>query len=981
MRQVCCCLAVSICAFTCHSPAAAQPADNAPPVLTTDMLRGLPLRNVAVGFKPGRIADIAVDPRSRSTWYVASASSGLWKTTNRGTTWAPIFDEGGSYSLGVVVVDPRDSNVIWLGTGENQSLRSVSFGDGVYKSIDAGKTWKKVGMADSEHIGKILIDPRDSNTVYVAAQGPLWAPGGDRGLFKTTDGGETWDNVLNISENTGVSDIVFDPRNPDVIFASAYQRRRHVGVLIGGGPEAGILKSTDAGANWKRINEGLPAGDKGRIALAVSPQNPDIMYAWMNSTPNNTMAFYRSADAGNTWVRTANARIQDPQFYGELYADPHHFERVYLMDTRVQVTDDGGQTFRALNWNTHVDHHALTFDPTDANHLLLGNDGGVYETYDGGQTWRSFTNMPMPQFYALAVSNELPFYYIYAGAQDNGTQGAPSRTIHSDGIHTSDWINIGGGDGMQPRVDPEDGNIVYNQSQNGALQRLDKRTGASAGIRPPRGSGPAAVSWNWNSPLVISPHAAKRLYYGGSRLFRSDDRGDNWRAVSPDLTREMDVFAIPVFGRVWDREEDVVSRNTFTTAHGVCNALSESPLVEGLLYFGTDDHLVHVSEDGGENWRKVASFPGVPEEAMVSDLCASAHDNNVVYASFNNYMYGDFKPYLLRSGDRGKNWEPIAGNLPDRHPVWSVVEDPVNKNLLFAGTEFGLFVTIDGGRNWAEIEAGVPAATAFRDLEIQKRENDLIGATFGRGFFILDDYAPLRSLTPQLLAEEGALLPVGEAWLFNEIGYSRAVFGNSSSPNPPFGALITYHLKANAPAGTQIVLQVKDATGRELRRINGRGTAGIHRVAWDLRGPGGGGGRRGGRGGVEEEQELDEELEGLSEEESEELGLERALEEKNQLPGEQGPGQAQQQDQQQDEEAQPEGQRRGGRGARQGRGGGRGARGGRGGGAAPLVQPGVYSVTLNKLVEEQLTPIGQPQEIRVTPLPTAVAPGGVTVVP
>lgn len=980
MRRPILVFTVLMLASNCLRSGMAQESDDEMPRLTTELLRGLELRNIATGYRPGRIADIAVDPRNRSTWYVATAAGGLWKTTNRGTTWAPIFDDYGSYSLGYVTIDPRDSNVVWLGTGENQSLRSVSFGDGVYKSTDAGETWTKVGLGESEHIAKIIVDPRDSDVVYVAAQGPLWARGGDRGLYKTTDGGETWEAILTISENTGITDLVLDPRDPDVMYAAAYQRRRHVGVLIGGGPEAGIFKSVDGGENWNKLSEGLPAVDKGRIALAISPHNPDVVYAWMNAASDET-GFFRSADGGETWVRRDNIRVQDPQFYGEIYADPHQFDRVYVMDTRIQVTEDGGATFRRVNWSMHVDNHTMTFDPTDENHLLVGNDGGLYETYDGGRTWRHFTNMPIPQLYAVGASNELPFYYVYGGAQDNGSQGAPSRTIHRDGIRTSEWINVGGADGMQPRVDPENGNIVYTMSQSGAIQRLDKRTGESASIRPRVGDDDRPVRWNWLSPFIISPHAPQRLYLAGSKLFRSDDRGDNWRLVSPDLTRDIHWSTIPVFGRVWGEDEDVVSRNTFTTAYGVGSALSESPLEEGLLYFGTDDHLIQVSEDGGENWRKIESFLDVPDKAMVTDLVASSHDANTVYAAFNNYLYGDFQPYLLKSSDRGETWQSIVGNLPDRHFVWSIVEDPVNKDLLFAGTEFGLFVTIDGGNTWAQIRSGAPTA-AFRDLEIQRRENDLVAATFGRGFFILDDYTPLRHLTPQLLAQEAALLQISDAWLFHELGYTRAVYGNSSSPNPPFGAALTYYLKSDMPADTPLVLAVKNADGQEIRRMNGPTTAGIHRVAWDLRAQAAaGGGRRGGRGS---------QLEPSAEETAElEAGLEAELEMEEQFEIES----AGQQPGPQDAAQPPEGQRQRGRGgARQGRGGrggfgrggrggfGRGGRRGRGGRGGPLVEPGMFTVTLNKLVDGELTPLGEPQEFQVTPLPTASSAASDTVV-
>src|SRR5262245_22931100 len=582
-------------------PTAPPPRERVIPPLTTASLKALGLRGIGPCITPGRIGDIAIDPKNHSVWYVAMSSGGVWKTTNRGVSWKTIFDNTGSYSIGCVTVDPKNSDVVWVGSGENQSQRSVGFGDGVYKSTDGGNTWTNVGLKNSEHIAKIIVDPRDSDVVYVASQGPLWSPGGDRGLFKTTDGGKTWKAVLEISENTGVTDLCMDPRDPDVLYAASYQRRRNVGVLVGGGPESALHKSTDGGLTWKKLKDGLPEVDLGRIALAISPQKPDVLYAHIQrAAGKESGGFFRTEDGGKTWTKRGTATVQDGQYYGEIFADPHQFDRVWIMDINVQVTDDGGKTFRRQNWaGVHVDHHALAFDPLDKNYLLSGNDGGLYESYDSGKTWRHFDTLSSTQFYRVAVDNDSPFYNVYGGTQDNGSMGGPVRSKNAVGVRTSDWGKVGGADGMQPRVDPTDPNTVYTSSQNGALVRLDKLTGQNKSIRPPTGKG-GGVRWNWDTPFIISPHNAKRLYYAGSRLYRSDDRGDNWKAVSPDLTRNLDPLKQEVMGKVWG--PDAVSRNTFTTSLSIATALDESPLKEGLLYVGTDDGLIQVSEDGGQNW-------------------------------------------------------------------------------------------------------------------------------------------------------------------------------------------------------------------------------------------------------------------------------------------------------------------------------------------------------------------------------------------
>jgi len=784
-------------------------------------------------LKPGRVADIAVDPRNRSLWYLACASGGLWKTTNRGNDWEPIFDKGGSYSLGCITIDTRNSDVIWLGTGENSSNRSVGYGDGVYKSIDGGLSWKHMGLSDSQHIGKILVDPRDSDVVFVAAEGPLWSGGGDRGLFKTTDGGRTWKAVLEISDNTGVTDFALDPRNPDILYAASYQRRRHVGLLIGGGPESAIYKTIDGGLTWRKLNNGLPTVDIGRIALAVSPQNPDVVYALVYATGDES-GFFRSADRGETWTRQSNYKVVDPQYYGEIYADPHKFDRIYAMDMITNVTEDGGKDFKRVKWRMHVDHHAMAFDPTDARHLLVGNDGGLYESYDRGRSWRHFTNLPTAQFYRVETDNHLPFYNVYGGTQDNGSMAGPSRTINRVGIRTSEWIQTGGGDGFQPRIDPKNPDIVYGLSQNGAAFRLDKRTGVRTNIRPVQEPNGPAMRWHWDTPLIISPHSPKRLYIAGNRLYRSDDRGDNWQQVSGDLTRQLDPESQRLMGRMWGAE--AVQKNRFTTALSVSSALDESQLEEGLLYVGTDDGLMQVSEDSEDKWRRIDRFPGIPDRAYVSDVCASQHDVDTLYVAFNNYQRGDFKPYILKSPDRGRTWKSIAGNLPNRHVVWSIVEDHVDPGLLFAGTEFGLFFTINSGRNWIQLRSGAPTIQ-FRDLKLQRREDDLVCATFGRGFYVLDDYTTLRHLRSQILTQKASLFPPRDAWVYNEIGYVVAAFGNFTMPNPPFGAFIHYYLREDSTQNesVKIVLAITDTKNEPVCQITGPNSAGLHRVVWDLR--------------------------------------------------------------------------------------------------------------------------------------------------
>ncbi len=615
-------------------------------------LAEMPLRSIGPALTSGRVADFAFHPDQWQMHYVAFASGNLWKTENDGITWTPLFENEGSFSIGVVELDPGNPSTVWVGTGENNSQRSVPFGDGVYKSLDGGKTWKNMGLKDSGHISMIRIHPEDSNIVWVAAQGPLWNSGGDRGLYKTMDGGENWTRILEIDQDTGANEFVIDPANRDTILASTYQRRRHVWTLIDGGPGGGIHKTSDGGKTWRKISEGLPSGDLGRIGLASAPTSPNVVYAIIEADEKD-QGVYRSTDFGESWEKRSDHMTSSPQYYNELYVDPNNADVVYSVDTFTHRSEDGGETWNRLGIkNRHVDDHALWIDPNNSNHLYIGGDGGVYETWDKGEGWRHVSNLPATQFYRGTPDNDVPFYNVCGGTQDNFTLCGPSRTTYTDGITNADWWIAQFGDGFKAQIDPTDANVVYAQYQYGGLARFDRVTGEQLAITPQPGAGEKDYKWNWNAPLIISPHNSSRLYYGSERLFRSDDRGESWVAVSGDLTRQIDRNTLEVMGRVWS--VDAIAKNVSTSMYGSMIALDESPLVEGLLYVGTDDGLIQVSEDGGQSWRQQGSFKGVPDMSLVEDIIASRHDADVAYAVFDNHKRGDHKPYVLKTSDRGQ---------------------------------------------------------------------------------------------------------------------------------------------------------------------------------------------------------------------------------------------------------------------------------------------------------------------------------------
>lgn len=853
------------------------------------LLSGLKWRSIGPALTSGRVSDFAVNPENHSEWYVAISSGNVWKTVNNGTTFKPIFDKYGAYSTGVITMDPDNPNVLWLGTGENNHQRALGYGDGVYKSEDGGGSWKNMGLKDSRQIGGIVVDPRDPDIVFVAAEGSAWGPGGERGLYKTMDGGENWRKVLDISEHTGVNNVVMDPVDPDVMYATAEQRRRHVFTKIGGGPESAIYRSTDGGENWDKIMKGLPKVHIGGMGIAVSPADRNVVYLIVEAAEDKG-GFFRSDNRGASWKKISDHHASG-QYYNEIICDPVDVNKVYSMETRSKVTVDGGKTWKNLgNDNRHVDDHALWIDPYDTSHFLIGGDGGVYESFDGGRTYVFKSNLPVTQFYRVFVDNEEPFYNIYGGTQDNNTLGGPSMNKSSAGVTNEDWKAIKGGDGFWSAVDPTDPNIVYCESQYGNVNRYDRRSGEGIDIKPRPRKGEDTYKWNWNAPLIISHHSHTRIYMMANKVFRSDDRGNSWEVISEDLSSGVDRNSFPVMDRYWSW--DAVRKDVSTSLWGTGVSLSESRLDENLLYAGTDDGVISITEDGGRNWSQVKSFPGIPEYTYVSDLMADRFDAGVVYATFDNRKRDDFKPYVLKSTDKGKSWTSIASNLPENGTVHTIEQDPEVPGLLFVGTEFGFYFSIDGGEAWTKLTSGLPTI-AVRDMVIQEQKNDLVLATFGRGFYILDDYTPLRELAmnQEILEKAWHIFPVADALMYIQTG---GKYGQGSSfykaKNPDFGATFTYYLKEvprtlkaerkekekelfknkepipqpsreelrmeEAEEAPMLIFTIYDEDGNAIRKLSKKASKGVSRTTWNLRYPstrpvsaGSGSGGRGGSGG------------------------------------------------------------------------------------------------------------------------------------
>ena len=760
---------------------------------------GLKFRSIGPALMSGRISDIVIHPENENVWYVTAGSGGVWKTENSGTTWKSIFDGQNSYSIGCISLDPQNPNIIWVGTGENVGGRHVAYGDGVYKSEDGGNSWKNMGLKKSEHLSKIIVHPNNSDIIWVASQGPLWSKGGERGVYKSTDGGKSWQQTLGDSEWVGATDLLIDPRNSDLLYAATWQRHRTVAGYLGGGPGTAIYKSNDGGDNWIKLKKGLPKSNMGKIGLVLSPQKPDVIYAAIE-LDRRTGGVYKSENQGASWKKMSDAVAggTGPHYYQELYASPHNFDEIYLADNYMQVSFDGGKTFVRMNeTEKHVDNHAVAFKSSDKNYILVGCDGGLYESFDKTKNWKFIDNLPLTQFYKIAVDDNKPFYNIYGGTQDNNTQGAPSRTDNIHGIRNSDWFIILGGDGHQPATEPGNPNIVYAQWQRGNLNRHDRLTGENINIKPQPAFGEKTERFNWDAPILVSPHNPKRLYFASQRVWKSEDRGDSWETISEDLTNNIERISTPFYGsqQKWNNAWDVRAMSNYSTI----TSLSESPIQEGLIYAGTDDGIIQMTENGGESWKKInyKKFSGLPETAFVNDIKTDLFDKNTVYVVFDNHKYGDYNPYIYKSKNKGFTWQKLTNNLPDNTILWRLVQDHKNRNLLFLGTEFGVYFTNNGGNEWIKLKGGLPNISV-RDIAIQKNENDLVLGTFGRGIYVLDDYSSLRTFNSKAMNSE-LFTPRNGYWYKQKRilgGGRKAAQGDNYfvADNPPFGIEFTYYL-------------------------------------------------------------------------------------------------------------------------------------------------------------------------------------------
>jgi photosystem II stability/assembly factor-like uncharacterized protein len=795
--------------------------------LDDTFLKNLQFRAIGPAIMGGRIDDLAVVENNPSTYYVAAATGGVWKTTNNGTTFDPIFDAQGSTSIGDIAIAPSDPSIVWVGTGEPNNRQSSSWGDGIYRSLDAGKTWTNMGLHDSKHIGRVVIDSRDPNIVYAAVLGHLWGPNKERGVFKTTDGGKTWNNVLFINEDTGVIDLAMDSESPMTLYAAAYQRRRTPWGFNGGGPGSALYKTVDGGANWTKLTKGLPEGVTGRIGVDIYRRNPDILYALVENAKGGT---FRSDDRGETWRKMSDTDSR-PMYYSQVRIDPNNDQRIWQLAANMFNSDDGGKTWNQnLVQRIHGDYHALWIDPANSNHVVAGSDGGLHATYDRGRTWDFINTIPLGQFYEVSMDNQKPFW-VYGGLQDNGSWAGPSGTLNQEGITNDDWFRTGGGDGFYSVVDPTDPSIIYAESQNGSVSRLELKTGERKSIKPEARPGEKRYRFDWNTPIVISPHNNRTIYLAGNRVFRSPDRGNTW-TWSDDLTKDQDREKLPIMGALPDK--NMLSRHDGVETFGQIVTLAESPIKEGLLYAGTDDGNLQISRDSGRTWKNITDkVPGVPKNTYVSRVVPSRYAEGTAYLTLDGHRADDYSTYIFVTTDFGESWKAIKSNLPAGVTARVIREHPRNQNLLFLGTELGLYFSFDRGGRWTQLKGNLPLVR-IDDIQIHARDNALVLATHGRSVWVLDDLSPLERASESILTSDIHLFDVAPATHFRLYGRK----GNTghkwfAAPNPPYGAVINYYVKDKPKDDVKIT--ITDKSGALLRELKGPKEAGLSRVVWDLR--------------------------------------------------------------------------------------------------------------------------------------------------
>ena len=830
-------------------------------------LKNLKFRNIGPAVMGGRMDDFAVVESDPRIIYVGSAAGGIFKTVNGGITWTPIFDEQSNPSIGDMALAPSNPSILYVGTGEPNNRQSSSWGDGVFKSMDSGHTWAHIGLRETHHIGRIVVHPKDPEIVYVAALGDLWGPNKERGVYKSTDGGANWTQALFINEDTGVSDLAMDPQSPNILYAAAYQRRRTVFGYNGGGPDGGIYRSLDAGAHWSKLAGGLPTqGDVGRCALDVSRSNHNVVYALIEHRTRGGV--YKSENQGATWTRTSETNDR-PSYYSQLRVDPNNENKIWLGGVPLYMSEDGGKTFVTTRaGRIHTDFHAIWIDPNNSDHLLAGCDGGVHVTWDSGRTWEHIDNIAMGQFYEIAYDYQKP-YHVCGGLQDNYSWCGPSATVQQEGIGNEDWISVSGGDGFYARIDPNDANIIYSESQDGNLQRRNLKTGESRSIRPEEDNDKAPrYRFQWNSPLMISAHDRKTIYYGGNYLFKSTDQGDSWQRLGPDLTNNVDRNSQKILGR--DIDANTLSRHDGVQAWPCITAIAESPLKAGVLWVGTDDGNVQMSRDDGKTWSNVVSHvAGVKKGAYVSRIEPSRKDAGTAYLTFDNHRAADYTVYIYKTTNYGDSWTKITSGIPqDAGTVHVVREDPVNANLVFAGMEFGLYISFNGGANWEKLRNGLPTVPVF-DVQIHPRDHDLILATHGRSIWIMDNITALEEMDDSALTSDLKMFGTRAGIEYKMVNYKGFIDDRMyMAKNPAFGMALDYFAKAAGP----VTVTIKDKSGNQVRTIEAKAEAGtINRVVWDLRsdapfrppvapaaetggGRGGRGGGRGGRGAAEQEQ-------------------------------------------------------------------------------------------------------------------------------